>query len=85
MNNRQHLRKQNLSKPRQYRIEVEGLVGKKWQDWFDGFQISYNGINTIIAGDVKDQPELHGILARIRDLNLTLVALQRQGPANVEK
>jgi len=32
---------------------------------------------TLITGPIADQPALHGLLAKIRDLNLTLVSVQR--------
>jgi hypothetical protein len=32
---------------------------------------------TVISGPVADQSALHGLLARIRDLGLVLIAVQR--------
>jgi hypothetical protein len=36
---------------------------------------------TLIAGLVTDQPALHGLLNKIRDLNLTLIFVRRFTPS----
>jgi hypothetical protein len=63
--------------PSRYRIKVRGLLDEKWSDWFEGMTITYEGDATILEGPIPDQTALHGILARIRDLNLTLQYLIR--------
>lgn len=57
------------------KIKVEGLLDKKWQDWFEGMKISYEGEDTILTGIVTDESNFHGILNRIRDLNLKLISV----------
>jgi hypothetical protein len=57
------------------RIKVEGHLDMKWKDWFEGMEISYEGDNTILSGIIKDESYLHGILNRIRDLNLKLISV----------
>jgi len=57
------------------KIEVKGLLDAKWQDWFEGMEISYEGDTTILTGTVIDESSLHGILNRIRDLNLKLISV----------
>jgi len=56
-------------------IKVEGLLDKKWKSSFDGMEINYEGNNTILTGNIKDEAHLHGILNQIRDLNLKLVSV----------
>jgi hypothetical protein len=56
-------------------IKVEGLLDKKWKRSFEGMEISYEGNNTILTGDIKDEAHLHGILNQIRDLNLKLISV----------
>jgi hypothetical protein len=64
-----------------YEIRVEGLLDQRWSGWFDGLQItSQPGGVTVIAGPVADQAALHGLLARIRDLNLPLISVRRIEP-----
>jgi len=57
------------------KIKVEGRLDSKWQDWFDEMEIIYDGDNTILTGTVSDESHLHGILNRIRDLNLKLISV----------
>jgi hypothetical protein len=42
----------------------------QWAAWFDGLQVSDDGEETVISGLLTDQPALHGLLAKIRDLGL---------------
>ncbi len=56
-------------------IKVQGILDEKWRDWFDGLDISHDGDNTILAGNIKDEAALHGILDLIRNLNLKLISV----------
>lgn len=56
-------------------IKVEGHLDKERMDWFDGMEISYEGNNTILSGNIKDEAYLHGVLNKIRDLNLKLISV----------
>lgn len=60
-----------------YRIKLEGHLDTKWSDWFEKMAISSRSGKTILTGPVADQAALHGLLIRIRDLNLTLLSVQR--------
>jgi hypothetical protein len=62
--------------PTVYRLQVKGQLGAEWSEWFDGMAITpaENG-NTLLSGPVPDQPALHALLVRVRDLGLTLVSL----------
>ena len=57
------------------KIKVRGHLDKKWQDWFEGMEITYDKDATILSGTIKDESMLHGILNRIRDLNLKLISV----------
>jgi hypothetical protein len=39
------------------------------------------GSETLLSGSLPDQAALHGLLERIRDLNLTLISVARGGPS----
>jgi len=54
--------------PAQYEIRVAGVLDDRWAAWFDGLQISGQGEETVICGLVADQPALHGLLTKVRDL-----------------
>jgi hypothetical protein len=64
--------------PAVYEIRVKGNLDPKWSDWFDGLTLNQVGNNeTMLTGRVADQPALHGVLAKIRDLGLPLLAVRR--------
>lgn len=61
-----------------YEIRVEGVLDQRWSAWFDELQITNEpGGVTVIAGEVTDEAALHGLLARVRDLNLPLISVRR--------
>jgi hypothetical protein len=64
-----------------YKIRVKGHLDERWSDWFDGLEITNleNG-EAMLSGDIVDQAALHGVLARVRDRNLALVAVSSVGP-----
>ena len=59
-----------------YTIRIKGHLDAKWSEWFEGLQIIHeaNG-ETMLVGEVVDQASLHGLLAKVRDLGLPLVAV----------
>jgi hypothetical protein len=56
-------------------IIVQGHLDPSWKNWFEGMVISYEGANTMISGNIKDEAHLHGIINQIRDLNLKLISV----------
>lgn len=58
-----------------YQIRLRGVLDLKWADWFDGFSITYAEGDTVLTGPVVDQPALHGMLAKIRDLGMPLLSV----------
>jgi hypothetical protein len=63
--------------PAQYEIRVAGVLDSRWAAWFDGFLVSGRGEETVIRGVLADQPALHGLLTKIRDLGLCLISVRR--------
>lgn len=64
-----------------YEIRVEGQLPGGWSNWFEGLDIQPGPSgDTILAGLVADQAALHGVLAKIRNLNLKLVSVNRRIP-----
>ena len=70
---------------RDYRIKLKGCLDPKWSDWFEQMAISTEGGVTVLKGPVADQAALHGLLTRIRDLNLTLLSIERIEPETEQK
>lgn len=61
-----------------YAITVKGHLDPCWSEWLAGLTMTYNESGeTILSGPVADQAALHGLLMKIRDLNLTLIAVNR--------
>jgi hypothetical protein len=62
-----------------YRIRIEGALAETWSEWFAGMSIEHeeseeSARSTVLSGPL-DQSALHGILVRIRDLNLKLISV----------
>ena len=62
-----------------YTIHIKGILKPQWEHWFEGMTITTNPeqCETIISGEVIDQAALHGLLNKIRDLGVPLLALNR--------
>jgi len=64
-----------------YEIRLAGHLEGRWAAWFEGFGLSHAADGTtVIRGPVVDQAALHGLLAKVRDLGLPLVAVVRVDP-----
>ncbi len=62
--------------PEYYEVKVKGHLDDRWSKWFAGLQLSYLQDDvTLISGVLPDQGALHGLLERVRDLNLTLISV----------
>jgi hypothetical protein len=71
--------------PARYEIRVEGVLGKGWGAWFEGLQISSDGSQTVLCGWLPDQPALHGVLVKVRDLGLSLISVRQLDPSAAEE
>jgi hypothetical protein len=62
--------------PAVYQIIVKGHLDSQWSTWFDNMLITNeaNG-QTVLRGSLADQSALYGVLAKVRNLGLTLVAV----------
>lgn len=56
------------SSPARYEIRIEDL------------QVTTNGGETVISGQLADQAALRGLLTRVRDLGLCLISVHRLDP-----
>ena len=59
-----------------YIIRIQGSLDEGWSDWFDGMSIQPDPSGqTSIAGPVRDQAALVGLINRIHDLGLVLISV----------
>lgn len=70
--------KTDLSQPVIYQIRLKGHLDRQWSAWFEGLTITLeeNG-DTLLSGPVIDQAALHGLLKKVRDLGMPLLAVNR--------
>jgi hypothetical protein len=66
--------------PARYEVRVDGVLDGRWSEWFAGPQIDNRGGETLLSGTLPDQPALHGILEKVRDLGLSIIAVRRIPP-----
>jgi hypothetical protein len=61
-----------------YLIRVKGHLDQERSSWFDGLAITHTTDGeTILSGPIADQAALHGVLAKIRDLGLSLLEVKQ--------
>ena len=60
----------------QYELRIAGHLDEHWSTWFDGLSLTHaDDGTTILRGPVVDQAELHGLIAKVRNLGATLLSV----------
>jgi hypothetical protein len=63
-------------------IRVKGHLDPAWSEWFDGLAVTnVERGESVLAGLLVDDTALHGVLAKVRDLGLPLMAVTRTDTA----
>lgn len=66
----------DIPQPMLYQIRIKGHLDSQWTDWFEGLTITLEEDgDTLLTGRLVDQAALHGLLKKIRDLGMPLVAV----------
>ncbi len=64
-----------------FRIKIQGHLDLDWTEWFDGLSFTHQEDGTtVLTGSGLDQAALHGLLAKVRDLGLTLLSVESHRP-----
>jgi len=67
--------------PEYYEIKIKGHLDPHWSEWLAGLKLTHlEGGETLLSGLLHDQAALHGLLERIRDLNIPLISVICGGP-----
>jgi hypothetical protein len=64
-----------------YEIRLKGHLEARWVDWFDNLSVAHAADGTTtLTGPLIDQAALYGLLRKLRDLGLPLLAVNRLEP-----
>ena len=71
----------DLCRPIVEKSRIKGHLGPRWTEWFGRitFTLEDNG-ETLLTGPVEDHAALHGLLRKVRDLGMPLIAAIRVKP-----
>jgi hypothetical protein len=61
---------------RYYRITIQGRLSDRFSAAFDGLRLEPGPNRTVLSGVCVDSSALYGVLDRVRDLGLDLIALE---------
>jgi len=65
-----------------YTIRVREKLDRRWEEWFNGMELTTDSEGTLLTGVLPDQSALHGIIATIHRLGLQLIAVIPQSDPN---
>jgi hypothetical protein len=68
--------------PSRYRIVLRGRLSERFETAFEGMALEPGPNQTVLVGEVRDQAQLYGLLDRLRDFGIELVAVQPVGTAD---
>jgi hypothetical protein len=75
----------NRPAPGGYRLRIRGHLDQRWSAWCDDLTLTPESDGTTsLSGAVAGQAELHGLLAKIRDLGITLISVDVIDPPDKE-
>jgi hypothetical protein len=73
-----------------YEIKAKGHLDEQWCLWFEGLKMSTEFAAdgtpvTVFSGSIVDQAALHGVLGKIRDINMPLISVNQISPDSAAK
>jgi len=63
-----------------YRIVLRGRLSERFESAFDGMALEHGPNRTVLVGDVRDQAQLYGLIGRLQEFGIELLAVE---PADV--
>ena len=81
-----HASTDDPEEPGRYEIRLRGRLEARWAAWFDGLSLTHERDGTsVLRGPIADQAALHGLLQKVRDLGLPLIAVMQVGPEQANR
>jgi hypothetical protein len=68
--------------PSRYRIVLRGRLSQRFETAFEGMALEPGPNQTVLVGEVRDQAHLYGLLDRLRDFGIELVAVEPDDAAD---
>ena len=59
-----------------YRIVLRGRLSERFESAFEGMALEPGPNQTVLVGNIRDQAHLYGLLDRLRDFGIDLVAVE---------
>jgi hypothetical protein len=59
-----------------YRIVLRGKLSESFESAFDGMTLEHGPNRTVLTGDVRDQAQLYGLLGRLQEFGIELLAVE---------
>ena len=60
-----------------YRIVLRGRLSERFESAFDGMALEHGPNRTVLVGDIRDQAQLYGLLGRLQEFGIELLAVER--------
>jgi hypothetical protein len=59
-----------------YRIVLRGRLSERFESAFDGMTLEHGPNRTVLTGDVRDQAQLYGLIGRLQEFGIELLAVE---------
>jgi hypothetical protein len=59
-----------------YRIVLRGRLSESFESVFDGMTLEHGPNRTVLTGDVRDQAQLYGLIDRLQEFGIELLAVE---------
>ncbi len=66
-----------------YRIVMRGRLSERFESAFEGMALEPGPNQTVLVGDVRDQAHLFGLLDRLREFGIELLAVEPAGASDI--